>query len=79
MQEFTTVSVSEDISAEEMERLWEQERSSVNLPKLVFQRVDRNHCRIWFHEDHGALTGIQNAVAQLRIIIRRNFPGCNVE
>jgi hypothetical protein len=79
MQEFTTVFVSQPMSAGEMEEVWDAERRLINLPKLTFRPVDSNHWRISFHEDHGALKGIENAVQQLRMAIHRRYSDCTVE
>jgi hypothetical protein len=66
-----------DLTQAELAQIWERERKTTNLPKLLFNLKGR-HVGIRFHPQHGRLAGLANVKQPFQIALHRSHPDCQV-
>lgn len=66
------------LSEPQLAEIWEAERESGNLPKLLFNVVGRR-VTLRFHPEHAKLGGLAEGRRNFQIALHRHFPKCTVK
>jgi hypothetical protein len=67
-----------EVSADELDQAWKQERKLSNQPKLLFS-VQGRRITVRFHPQHARLLGLAKVKQQVRIALHRSRPDCQIE
>jgi hypothetical protein len=66
-----------DLTQAELAQIWERERKTTSLPKLLFSQQCRR-LGIRFHPQRGRQAGLANVKQPFQIALQRSYPECRI-